>query len=613
MSVLKKNLAGRLLIARDAVKKALNSIPCDVAGVYKMLGANGLVLYVGKAKDLKKRLRSYYNFNQMSDRILAMVGHITELDVIVTQSEAEALLLEAQLIKTLKPKYNIIMRDDKFYPYILLSKHEYPRIVKYRGRKEAGLGKCYGPFISSLVVKLVISALRKAFQLRSCSDNFFASRDRPCIEYEMRNCSAPCTRKISEEDYAKSVHMAHKVLTGKSKELQRELFDSMRKFSDNLDYESAMVYRDRLQALKSIQECVSFQTEMSCDADFVSIYGRSGTYCLQVISFRGGISYGSQPYFVDDGNYESESDVLGMFMLQVYSDPPGRVYVDCESDYCEVINAALEELLTRKVDILTAKSHEELKFLRLARNSAMEALNRRLRDKALPAELEELAELFGLPNPPERIEVYDNSHISGTHPFGVMVVCGKDGLLRKEYRKFKIQTVLNGDDYSMMHEVLFRRFSEESPSVPDFVLIDGGRGHISSAIQVLGDLGIPFACMAKGSNRNAGEEVFYLPDGRKICLDPDSKLMLYMRKIRDEAHRFAITSHRSSRDRTLSSAVLCDIPGVGSARRRALITYFGSIDGVKRARTDEISKVPGISIKLAQRIYAYLKQGMAQP
>ncbi|MCU7611407.1 excinuclease ABC subunit UvrC [Anaplasma capra] len=606
---MRKNLADRFRIARGAVKQAVDRVPSGVSGIYKMLGADGVVLYVGKAKDLRDRLRSYYNFNQMSDRILAMLGHVAELDVIVTQSEAEALLLEARLIKTLKPKYNIIMRDDKFYPYILLSKHGYPRIVKYRGRKLIGLGRYYGPFISSLVVKRVISAIRKAFQLRSCSDSFFASRDRPCIEYEIRNCSAPCTRKISEEDYAKSVNMAHRVLMGKSKELQKELFDSMCKFSDDQDYESAMVCRDRLQALKSIQECASFQTGIPGDADFVSIYGRSGTYCLQVISLRGGISYGSQPYFADDIGYDSESDVLGMFMLQVYGDPPDRVYVDCSADYCEIISLALEGLLTRKIEILTAKSHEEVKFLRLARNGAMEALNHKLRDDALPAELKEFAEFFRLQRLPERIEVYDNSHISGTHPFGVMVVCGRYGLLKREYRRFKIKTVLNGDDCSMMHEVLSRRFCGEDLSVlPDFVLIDGGKGHISAVVRVLGDLGIPFACMAKGQNRNAGEEVFYLHSGEKLHLNPDSRLMLYMRKIRDEAHRFAITSHRNSRDRELSSAILCAIPGVGGTKRKALITYFGSIDHVRRAKADEISKVPGISSKLAQRIAEFLKR-----
>ncbi|MGN7661635.1 MAG: excinuclease ABC subunit UvrC [Anaplasma sp.] len=602
-----KNLSERLDIARSAIREAAASIPNSVTGVYKMMGANGLVLYVGKAKDLKNRLRSYCNFKRMSERVLVMVSHIAGLDVVVTQSEAEALLMEAQLIKCLKPKYNIIMRDDKFYPYVLLSRHKYPRIVRYRGKKVAGLGRYHGPFISSLAIKRVIAAVRKAFQIRSCSDNFFASRDRPCIEYEMQNCSAPCVQKISEEDYEKSVQMASKVLTGQGKELHKELFETMCKFSRNLEYESAVVYRDRLQALRSMQECISFQWDMPCDADFLAVYKRFGTYCVQVISSRGGISYGNQPYFFDSVGYDNELDALGMFMLQVYNDPPEKVYLDCAPDNCKMISAALEKLIDRKVNVLTAQSHEEVKFINMARNGAMEALNRRLLDDGLPSELEEFTKLFKLSAPPERIEVYDNSHISGSHPFGVMVVCGQAGLLRKEYKKFKIHTVSNGNDYAMMHEVLYQRFDEDTSVLPDFVLIDGGRGHISLVESVLSNFGIPFACMAKGPNRNAGEEVFYTPDGKKIFLPPDSRLMLYMRRIRDEAHRFAVTSHRNSRDKGLSSAILCSVPGVGSMRRRAIITYFGSIDGVKRANVDEMSRVPGISLKLAQRIVEHLK------
>ncbi|WP_346017232.1 excinuclease ABC subunit UvrC [Anaplasma phagocytophilum] len=606
-----KNSNERLNDAFYALKKATCSVQKSVPGVYKMFGTEDRLLYVGKAKDLKKRLSSYLSINRMSVNVYTMVKQIIRLEFTVTENETEALLLEAKLIKSLKPKYNIIMRDDKFYPYILFSRHKYPRIVLHREKRAEGRSTgLYGPFLSSVMTKHIIATIKKAFLIRSCPDNFFATRVRPCIEYEMKNCSAPCMQKISEDDYGKAVQMAHKALTGQSKEIQCELFEMMCRFSKNQDYESAIVCRDRLHALKSMKECMGFQTSIHGDVDFIAVYKRQDLYCMQVVFFRDGVNYGSQPYFIESVGNVSDADIVNMFMLQTYNDFPSVVYVDLPSDYdTNIISTAIKKLIKRKVDIRLPATRDELKAMGLARNYAMEALNRRVRNTAQDTDLEEFATFFDLLKAPERIEIYDNSHISGTHPYGVMVVCGKDGLLKKEYRKFKINTVTNGDDCSMMHEVISRRFKEMPDVLPDFILIDGGRGQRSAVYGQLSHLGIPFACIAKGPGRVAGTDVFYLSNGKKLSLDPASKLMHFLCRLRDEAHRFAITSHRKSRDGKLQfSTLLNDIPGIGKTKGKAMLAYFGSIQAMKHARVEEISKVPGISLKLAKRIAEYLKE-----
>ena len=596
-------------VAHGVIRDTVAKLRDGVSGVYRMLGQDDRVLYIGKAKDLKSRLRSYFGFKGVSERVRLFVRQITSIDLTITENETEALLLEARLIKELRPKYNVIMRDDKCYPYIAFSKHKYPRILHYREKREKNSSAVrYGPFLSTGMTKHIITAIKKAFQIRTCSDSFFVTRDRPCIEYEMQNCSAPCAKRISESDYSKSIAMAQKVLLGKSKEIQRELFDAMQKHSDNLDYESAILCRDRLQALRSMKECMAFQADVDSNVDFVSAYRRDYSYCIQILSFQGGMQYGNQPYFVDTVISDSHLDVLSMFFMQVCNELSSVVYVDLvKASELEVINDALRKVLTRDVALMLPQSKEELRIMKMARCYAMEALNRRGHDSELGTELEEFSKFFGLGEIPERIEVYDNSHISGSHPYGVMVVCGKNGLNKREYRKFKIKTVTNGDDYSMMREVVSRRFKEISVT-PDFILIDGGRGHLSAVRDEITKQGVPFACMAKGPRRISGTETFYLSDGRRESLDSQSKLMSLLCRLRDEAHRFAITSHRRSRDsklRFLSS--LHVIPGVGTTKGKAIIAYFGSLQALRSARVEEISKVPGISLRLAERISAYLK------
>ncbi|MDB1135605.1 excinuclease ABC subunit UvrC [Candidatus Anaplasma sp. TIGMIC] len=591
--------------AHRAIKEAISSVKGSVAGIYKMLGAEDRVLYIGKAKDLKNRLRSYLSPSRLSSRVKIMVMQIAKLDLVVTENETEALLLEAKLIKSLKPKYNIIMRDDKFYPYVSFSEHKYPRIFLRREKqKEIITGKSYGPFLSAAMTKHIISVIKKAFLIRSCKDHFFVTRDRPCIEYEMQNCSAPCVGKISEEDYATSVHMAHKVLIGKSKDIQRELFDEMCRFSSNLEYENAILYRNRLQALKSMQECMAFQMCMREEADFVAVYSRQDLHCVQIVSFRNGVNCGSPAYFVESSVHDSAADVVSMFVLQMHEEFRGVVYVDLgPGNDLKILSTALQKITSRKVEVRSPKSREEIIAMGMARNYAMEALNHRAHNAELLLELGELASFFGLNKVPRRVEVYDNSHISGAHPYGVMIVCGEQGLLKQEYRKFRIKTVDNGDDYSMMNEVMSRRFSEITTEIPDFVLIDGGRGHITAVREKLTNMGITFACIAKGNNRIPGTEVFYLSNGKKLYLDPHSRLMRFLCRLRDEAHRFAITAHRRSRDRDVrSSECISGTSGVGKTKLKALLAYFGSAQTVRGARTEEISKVPGIGPKLAERI-----------
>ena len=591
-----------------AIRETISTIGGSVPGIYKMMNAQNHVLYVGKARDLKSRLSSYLNVRGMSDRVMIMVKQIANVEITSTENETEALLLEAKLIKSLRPKYNVIMRDDKFYPYISLSKHKYPRISFYRGTNERIGTRSYGPFLSSAMTRHVIEVIKKAFLIRSCPDSFFASRGRPCIEYEMKNCSAPCTGKISEKGYTDAVHMAHKVLTGRSKEIQRELLDSMQKYSDNLEYESAMVCRDRIQAMKSMQECMAFFPAIEGKVDFIAVYKRKSLYCIQVVSLRDGVSYGSQPYFAENMNNSEDLDVLGMCILQMSNEFAPVVYTDFVLDYgLDAVKEALEKATKRTIDIRFPKSGDEQRAMGIARRYAMEALNSKMNAFIFHSELEEFSKFFNLTKIPERIEVYDNSHISGHHPYGVMVVHGKNGFLKKEYRKFRIKTVNNGDDYSMMREVICRRFRDATEN-PDFVLIDGGRGHVSAVHSQLTSLGIPFAGIAKGLGRVVGTETLYSSEGKRLLLRCDSRLMSFICRLRDEAHRFAITSHRKSRDSSvMSPSILDHIPGIGKTRSKALLAYFGSIYAVKHARVGEIGMVPGISPKLAERIAEYLK------
>ncbi|MDN5247875.1 MAG: excinuclease ABC subunit UvrC [Wolbachia endosymbiont of Tyrophagus putrescentiae] len=581
-------------------------------GVYKMIGERNKILYIGKAKNLKSRLSSYLQSDRLSERIKIMLSKVTKVEVFVTKNEIEALLLEAQLIKSLKPPYNILLKDGKSYPYITISKHDYPRIAKYRGKFKKNEFYYYGPFPSAIAVNNTIRSLQKAFLIRVCSDQYFLSTKRPCVEYQIKRCSAPCVGKVTKDDYGKSVKQAQDSLLGKNKKVEDQLFSAMSKCSNEREYERAAVYRNRLQSLQQIQtKVIDFSFEE--DADFLNIAREAGLACIHVLSFRDNCNYGSIPYFIENCNDHSDDEILTTFLVDLYykSNTSLRIYIpNCVSNI-EIIEQALCATTKKSMKILYAKSEQECDLINSIYDNSWYSLKQKLTDyKNNLEKLEELAKLFSLPDTPKRIEVYDNSHISGHQQVGVMIVAGQEGFLKNEYRKFTIKGNILGDDYKMMKEVLTRRFSGSIKDiVPNFLLIDGGPGHLSVVKDVLKTLNIniPFACIAKSANRNAGHETFYTLSQGEFSLANDSKPMLYLQLLRNEAHRFAITTHRKKRSGEFTASRLDEIPGIGSQRKKALMLHFGSVDDISKASITEIQKVPGINKGLAEVIHQHVR------
>ncbi|WP_265032868.1 excinuclease ABC subunit UvrC [Wolbachia endosymbiont (group A) of Sicus ferrugineus] len=581
-------------------------------GVYKMIGDKDKVLYVGKAKNLKSRLSDYLQFENLSERIRVMLSQVVKVEIFITENEIEALLLEAQLIKSLKPLYNIVLKDGKFYPYITISKHDYPRIAKYRGKFKKNEFHYYGPFTSAAAVKQTILSLQKAFLLRVCSDQYFSSTKRPCIEYQIKRCSAPCINKTTKDDYCQSVKQARNTLLGRNKEVKEQLLFTMRKCSSEENYELAAIYRDRVKFLEQIQiQHTDFSFEK--DADFFSIVREEDLACISVLSFRNKDNYGSTPYFAENCGDHSNDEILSTFLVNFYNSaniPPIQIYVPDSIVDKEIIEQALYKVAQKPVKVLHAKNKKERDLLKFVYDNSQHSLEQKLIDYRNNLEkLEELSKIFLLPNIPKRIEVYDNSHIFGNQQIGVMVVAGQEGFLKSEYRKFTIKEKFSGDDYKMMREVLTRRFSGNIKGIiPDFLLIDGGPGHVSivqNVLEVL-NINVPFACMAKGPDRNAGNETFYMLGREEFSLANDSKVMLYLQLLRNEAHRFAITSHRKKRDKQFIVSQLSKIPGIGNKRKKALMSYFGSVKNISKASLAEIQNVHGISKGLAEVILKYV-------
>lgn len=578
-------------------------------GVYKMLGVNGNFLYIGKARNLNARLSDYLRIDTLSQRIRTMITQVAKVEVIVTQNEVEALLLEAQLIKALKPRYNIMLKDDKSYPYIAISQHAYPRISKYRGHLKDGC-YYYGPFPSVSAVNNAIISICKTFLLRTCSDKNFSSRVRPCIEYQIKRCSAPCVKKISQMDYVSSVKQAQKTLSGKNKEVQTQLLAAMKQHSENMNYELAAVLRDRLRSLQAIQmKTVDFYFPE--DADFIGLAKEMDSFCIQVLSFRNGCNYSSTPYFFCECNSITDNEVLTAFIMQFYkANIPNKIFTHLDINELDVASQALSKIAGYQVKVLCAKSDAERGLLEFADNNAKQTLvSKSLTSMEILEKLKGIARVFSLSSIPERIEVYDNSHISGNQQVGVMIVAGRDGFLRNEYRKFSINTDKKSDDYAMIEEVLKRRFFGKIKDViPDLLLIDGGPGHLSVVSGILKklQLNVPFVCMAKGPDRNAGCERFYMLDREAFTLKKDDKIMLYLQLLRNEAHRFAITTHRKKRGKLFMLSQLNKVPGIGKSRKKALISYFGSVQAIKDASLLDIKNVPGIDEKLANIIFNYL-------
>jgi excinuclease ABC subunit C len=608
-----------------AIEAALATMPAN-PGVYRMLDAKGDALYVGKARSLKKRVTAYTQLGRLDERLRRMVNETVAMEVITTHTEAEALLLEANLIKRLKPRFNIVLRDDKSYPWLMLTEdHPFPQIAKHRGA-HVRKGSYWGPFASAWAVNQTVTAMQRVFLLRSCADTVFANRTRPCLLFQIRRCSAPCVGRINEADYGRLVGQAKAFLGGKLATVQRELAAEMEHAAEGLEFEHAAAVRDRIRALTFVQGGDVVNAASLTDADVIAAWQIAGQTCVQVFFFRGGRNNGNRAFFPSHAKAEEAPEVLAAFIAQFYDDkpPPPCVLLNHRLPEQELVAEALSLKAARRVEILVPQRGEKRAVVQHAEINAREALERRLAESAGQAKLlEAVAQVFGLPAPPERIEVYDNSHIMGTNPYGVMIVAGREGFIKAAYRKFGIRgPITPGDDFAMMREVLQRRFTralkeqaEGAPPTdwPELVLIDGGAGQLSAARQVLQDLGVgdvKLVAIAKGPDRDAGREWFYSDGAEPFQLPPRDPVLYFLQRLRDEAHRFAITTHRAGRSKNIRQSELDEVAGIGAARKRALLNHFGSARGVKMAGLGDLEAAPGISRETARRVYAHFHPGV---
>ena len=608
----------------DAIAGAVATLP-TAPGVYRMLDREGTPLYVGKARSLRKRVSAYTRPGRLPPRLHRMIARTAALEVITTHTEAEALLLESNLIKEQRPRYNIVMRDDKSYPHILLTAgHAWPQLLKHRGARTAP-GRYFGPFASAGAVNRTLSALQKAFPLRSCSDSVFRGRTRPCLQYQIKRCAAPCVGRIDAASYGAIVEEARGFLDGRGSDLQRRLSSQMEAASRALDFETAAVYRDRIRALSEIQARQDVNVRALGNADVVAQARQAGQICIQVFFYRSGQNYGSRTCFFARAADHPPDRIMAAFLGQFYSDkpPPPLVLASEAPADRELLAQALSIRAGRRVEIGVPRRGTRRKLIENALDNARESLGRRLSESAAQRRLLDAAgALFGLGAAPERIEVFDNSHISGSSAVGAMIVAGPDGFRKNAYRRFNIRSTAAapGDDYAMMREVLRRRFARalrEDPERkgggwPDLVLIDGGRGHLGAAREVAADLGIEdltLVGVAKGPDRDAGRERFHMAGRAPFGLPRDDPVLYFVQRLRDEAHRFAIGSHRKRRARAAAASPLDEVAGVGARRKRALLNRFGSAGGVARAGLADLETVEGISKAVARRVYDHFRDG----
>ncbi|ODS00195.1 excinuclease ABC subunit C [Methyloceanibacter methanicus] len=594
-------------------------------GVYRMFDRDGQVLYVGKARHLKKRVQSYARGTGHNNRIARMIADTAAMEFVTTKTEMEALLLEANLIKRLKPRYNVVLRDDKSFPFILIARdHPVPQILKHRGARNRK-GDYFGPFASAGAWGRTINTLQRAFLLRSCSDGYYEARTRPCLLYQIKRCSAPCTGEISEEAYGALVDEALGFLRGESDEVKHRLRALMEEASDAQDYERAAGYRDRLTALSHIQSHQAINPRTVKDADVFAAHQEAGQTCIQVFFFRAGNNWGNRAYFPRADKALPADEVLEAFIAQFYDDkpPPRHILLSHEIPGQRLLAGALELKAGHKVEVLTPQRGERRELVEHVRVNAQEALGRRLAEHASQRAIyARLAERLDLDEVPERVEVYDNSHISGTNPVGAMIVAGPEGFQKAQYRKFNMkgEDLTPGDDYAM-RQMLTRRFSRllkeredgdgEHWSMPDLVLIDGGPGQLSAAHEVLEELGladITLAAVAKGPDRNAGRERIYRKDKETLLLEPRDPVLYCIQTLRDEAHRFAIGAHRTRRKKGITASPLDEVPGIGPTRKRALLQHFGSAKAVSRAGIADLESVGGISAQMAKTIYDFFHE-----
>ncbi len=604
------------------IEAALATLPLS-PGVYRMLDAKGDALYVGKARALRRRVYAYTQVGKLPERLRRMVYETRSLEVMTTGSEAEALLLEANLIKKLRPRYNIVLRDDKSYPWLVMTEdHPYPQIGKHRGERRKG-ASYWGPFASVWAVNQTLSALQKVFLLRSCADTVFDTRDRPCLLHQIKRCSAPCVERVSQADYRELVDEAKQFLSGQTPSIQKHLATEMEAAAERLEFERAAALRDRIRGLTYMQGRDRVNLDGVDDADVVALHQLAGQSCVQVFFFRGGRNNGNRPYFLSKGDAGPE-EVMGSFLGQLYDDlpPPPLILLSHDPEESALIAEALTLKAGRKVELHRPQRGEKRHAVEHAETNAREALERRMAEgTAQEALLAGVARLFELPGPPERIEVYDNSHIQGTHAYGVMIAAGAPGFLKQAYRKFSIKSDLKpGDDFAMMREVFERRFGRamkedpgrDSGTWPDLVLIDGGAGQLSAATAILAEMGVedlPLVGVAKGPDRDAGREWFHQTGKAPFQLPPRDPVLYYLQRLRDEAHRFAITTHRAGRSKAITKSELDDIPGVGPAVKRRLLNHFGSARGVRNAALPDLENCPGIGPAVARKIHGHFHPG----
>ncbi len=626
----------------EVIRDVVRTLP-NAPGVYRMLDGEGTVLYVGKARELKKRVTSYTTLTGHTNRIARMILSTVSMEIITTHTETEALLLEANLIKRLKPRFNVILRDDKSFPYILIDReHSIARLTKHRGARTVE-GDYFGPFASAGAVNHTLNTLQRAFLLRSCTDSVYESRTRPCLLYQIKRCSAPCTGEITEAGYNALVDDAVRFLKGQSSQVQDSLAAAMEAASDALAFERAAALRDRIRALSAIRAHQGINPETVEEADVVGTHREGGKdggqVCVQVFFIRSGQNWGNRAYFPRHDKDQTSEEILEAFLSQFYDDkpPPRQVLLSETIPEAPLLEEALTIKAGHKVQVLVPRRGEKRALVEHAVTNAREALARRLAESASQQKLlTGVADAFGLDGPPRRIEVYDNSHIQGTNAVGGMIVAGPEGLMKSQYRKFniKMDSLTPGDDYGMMRQVLRRRFErllKEAPRDaagvdgadeaetetgdavpwPDLVVIDGGPGQLSTAMEVLADLGleseVPLVAIAKGPERNAGRERFFMPERAAFSLEPKSPVLFYLQRLRDEAHRFAIGTHRARRAKDIAKNPLDEIPGVGARRKKALLHRFGSAKGVARAGLADLENVEGINKALAERIYAFFR------
>ena len=587
-------------------------------GVYRMIDKNGDVLYVGKAKNLKNRVSNYVNVAALNTRLQRMIAQTASMDIVTTRSEAEALLLEANLIKKFSPRYNILLKDDKSFPYILISgDHEFARLSKHRGAKTKK-GKYFGPFVSATAVNETITLLQKAFLLRTCSDSFFKNRTRPCMLYQIKRCSAPCVNKIKKEEYDALQRQAIEFLSGKSRQIQERMIEQMQELSLKMHYEKASLLRDRIRALTLVQQQNGMASASLGDADVIVLARDHKDCCIQLFSFRGGRNYGDKTWFPVHTSQVPDGEIIGSFIGQIYQTQPvpPLILTSHLLEEATLLEEALRLNTDYKVDIVHPVRGDKRDVVDQALRNAKGALVRHASMNATQRDvLEGLQKLFGLEETPKRIEVYDNSHISGSNAVGAMIVAGPEGFLKNEYRQFNIKNkeTAPGDDYAMLREVLTRRFlkidEDTSPDkIPDLVLIDGGAGQLSVATSVFEELGIRTICyagIAKGPDRNAGREWFYLPGKEPFQLPEGDRILHALQRMRDEAHRFAIGAHRNKRSKSMQTSELDAIPFIGPGRKKALLLHFGSARAVAAASIEDIEQVEGISKSTAKVIFEF--------